>query len=76
MRRIGLAVVLTLSLTLAPLAAEAQAGKVLRIGVLEWAARAGYVSWVALRDSAIRQAIDPSPLVDPGAALIRTRAPV
>ena len=36
MRLIGLAVILTLSLTLAPLAAEAQqTGKVYRIGVLE-----------------------------------------
>ncbi len=35
MRRIGLAVVLALSLTVAPLAAEArQAGKVYRVGVL------------------------------------------
>jgi hypothetical protein len=35
MRRIGLAVVLAISLTLAPLAAEAQpAGKVWRIGML------------------------------------------
>jgi ABC-type uncharacterized transport system substrate-binding protein len=34
MRLIGLAVVLTLSLALAPLAAEAQAGKVFRVGAL------------------------------------------
>ena len=35
MRRIGLAIVLTISLTLAPLAAEAQqAGKVYKIGYL------------------------------------------
>ena len=34
MRLVGLAVVLTVSLTLAPFAAEAQAGKVFRIGVL------------------------------------------
>jgi hypothetical protein len=32
MRRIGLAVILAVSLILAPLAAEAQAGKVWRIG--------------------------------------------
>jgi len=34
MRRIGLAVVLAVGLVLAPLAAEAQAGKVYRVGVL------------------------------------------
>jgi putative ABC transport system substrate-binding protein len=39
MRRIGLAVILVLSLALAPLAAEAQsAGKVYRIGSLRWGA--------------------------------------
>src|SRR5947209_6880800 len=34
MRRVGLAVVLAVGLTLAPVAAEAQAGKVYRVGVL------------------------------------------
>jgi hypothetical protein len=41
MRLIGLAVVLTLSLTVASLAAEAQSGKKARIGVLMLPPRAG-----------------------------------
>jgi len=36
---------------------------------MEWATRANRMSWGALRDSVIRQAIDPSPLVDLGQLL-------
>ena len=47
MRRIGLAVVLALGFTLAPLAAEAQqAGKVYRVGVLNLTSRMRQMAFV------------------------------